>query len=144
MNCNSIQEVIIPEGLYHIKEKAFVNCGMKEITLPSTLDSLGEYSIGYNYDADADEYVAIEGFKMTFYEGNYAAKTYAQNNSFEYEEISMPKMVTNFGVDSKTDSKVTLTWDASEGADGYILKKQIGHTTYVVATITGGTNTICL
>lgn len=46
--CTNLSEINLPEGLLTIGEKAFYGSGLLEMTLPSTLTSIGNYSLAGN------------------------------------------------------------------------------------------------
>ena len=119
--CDNMESVVIPEGLTHIYDGAFVNCGLTEITLPSTVQTVGEHSLGYNYNESTESYEKIDGFKIYCYEKYPAALEYAVNNGFDYEILPLPAMVEGVHQISSTANSITLKWDEVEGADGYVV-----------------------
>lgn len=119
--CDNIESVVIPEGLTHIYDGAFVNCGLTEITLPSTVQTVAEHSLGYNYNESTESYEKIDGFKIYCYEKYPAALEYAVNNGFDYEILPLPAMVEGVHQISSTANSITLKWDEVEGADGYVV-----------------------
>ena len=45
LGCQKLTSVTLPEGLKAIGSRAFAGCGMVELTLPSTLTSIGDYAL---------------------------------------------------------------------------------------------------
>ena len=118
---SSIQEVIIPNSVKTIYEKAFYNCkNIKEITIPSSVENIGEYALGYYYeDYYSDRPRKINDFKI-FGKRGTAAENYAIDNGFTFVEIKEKPKIT---VDEEAKrcsvgSEITIT--ASLNSDEYI------------------------
>lgn len=118
---SSIQEVIIPNSVKTIYERAFYNCkNIKEITIPSSVENIGEYALGYYYeDYYSDRPQKINDFKI-FGKRGTAAENYAIDNGFTFVEIKEKPKIT---VDEEAKrcsvgSEITIT--ASLNSDEYI------------------------
>lgn len=118
---SSIQEVIIPNSVKTIYEKAFYNCkNIKKITIPSSVENIGEYALGYYYeDYYSDRPRKINDFKI-FGKRGTAAENYAIDNGFTFVEIKEKPKIT---VDEESKrcsvgSEITIT--ASLNSDEYI------------------------
>lgn len=118
---SSIQEVIIPNSVKTIYEKAFYNCkNIKKITIPSSVENIGEYALGYYYeDYYSDRPRKINDFKI-FGKRGTAAENYAIDNGFTFVEIKEKPKIT---VDEEAKrcsvgSEITIT--ASLNSDEYI------------------------
>jgi hypothetical protein len=55
-NNKVLQTVTLAEGLTSIPEKAFENCNLKNITLPSTLETIGQYSLSRGFSGTPTVY----------------------------------------------------------------------------------------
>ncbi len=77
--CKGLNSVSLPNTLKKINEFAFVNTGLTEITIPSSVEFIADKSIGYNYDESARQYKAIEGFKV-YYTAGTEGETYAKES----------------------------------------------------------------
>ena len=86
---SGISSVKLNEGTTTIKFWAFIKCGsMKSITIPKSVTSIENQSVGYYHKEDTDPVSKISGFVIYGYTGS-AAETYAKdsNNNFAFIEI---------------------------------------------------------
>lgn len=137
----------IPEGIEVIGEDAFVNTGLKEITIPKTVISIGEHAIGFNrvYNANTAvlEYTAVPDFVITG-EKDTMADGYATANGIKFsdpvaEEAEAAKeaeaaanaqnLIKLKAVNKKMKlkakaakkGKAKLSWKANKNIDGYVV-----------------------
>lgn len=94
--CTSLESVTLNEGLENLGDSAFDTCPAKEIYLPKTLNSIGEFSVGYYYDQDMFDYCKYEDFRIICNEGSLG-HAYAADNGFDFvfaeEETTLPTEV---------------------------------------------------
>ena len=62
--CTSLQELILPEGLYSILPYAFVRCGLRQITLPAGVTQIPPYAF---YQCARLEQIEIRAEKIRIY-----------------------------------------------------------------------------
>ena len=62
--CTSLQELILPEGLYSILPYAFVRCGLRQITLPAGVTQIPPYAF---YQCARLEHIEIRAEKIRIY-----------------------------------------------------------------------------
>ena len=62
--CTSLQELILPEGLYSILPYAFVRCGLRQITLPAGVTQIPPYAF---YQCGQLEHIEIRTEKIRIY-----------------------------------------------------------------------------
>ncbi len=86
-----------PESLKYIGKEAFVNTKTNTITIPETVETIGDYAIGfkktYNNVLEEYEYTPlsknlIEGYADT------AAQKYAQKYNIEFKDLGAPETIT--------------------------------------------------
>lgn len=122
MGDTSLDEVVIPEGCISIGTRAFANCKIKTITLPSTL-----------------AYIAPTAFN-----GNSGMKVYAPIGSYAYDWAVENGFIVGINgvenlqafVDGKT---VILSWPSANGVDGYRISEIISGNSNVLATTSNET-----
>ena len=70
-NCTSLEEILIPEGVEEIPERAFYRChSLKSIQLPSTLRKIGKEAFAFCIQLEdilLPESVVVE--ERAFYKG---------------------------------------------------------------------------
>ena len=88
-NNTALKEVTLNEGLEVIGDSAFDTCALKEIAVPSTVTSIGQFAIGYTYDEEIFDYVYNKDFVVKCEAGS-AAAMYAQDNGFEVAPLIDP------------------------------------------------------
>ena len=79
--------ITLKDGTIGIVDYAFEHCEfLASITIPDSVEYIGEYAVGFIFDEDEWEYKAIDGFKVYGYTGS-EAETYAKENGFAFEDI---------------------------------------------------------
>lgn len=48
VNCTSLQDIILPDNLKTIGESSFGNCALNSVSIPNTVESIGEYAFSEN------------------------------------------------------------------------------------------------
>ena len=78
--CTLIQNILLPEGLKEIGKAAFFDCELTKVTIPKSVETIGETAFGYVYNFDTkSNYFKISCYKDT------AGENYARENGFKYE-----------------------------------------------------------
>ena len=132
--CTSLQDVTIPEKVQTIDESAFEGCSsLKTVDISEGVTTLGKYvfhnctsltsfiipksvaSIGDFCFADDTK------LKVYVYRNSYGA-TYALKNNLNFTYVSIAD-VTGFKAWTPENNSVVLTWNAVDGAEGYIVYK---------------------
>lgn len=107
-----ITAVTLNEGTTTLSKWAFINCkGMKSITIPKSVTSIGAQAVGY-YHAnaeDTDPETKISGFIIYGYKGS-AAETYATNNGFTFIALGETTACTH------TYGNPVWTWNGTSSA----------------------------
>ncbi len=99
----SILSLIIENSVTGIGKDAFLNIDV-DVTIPTSVVSIGEYAFGYNYDGT--KYTKIDGFTITSEEGT-AAERYANANGFDF----VPLTPSDISGDCNNKISFTLTPD---------------------------------
>ena len=153
-----VETVILPENIKEVGASAFGSCkNLKRIEFQSGVKSLGEAAINDNpnlqrvvFKGDAPslgKYMFLGTNKDFVIEVPRKAKGYDQEPWTNYNivyngELKVPEAVANLKSVSAGKQKVKLTWDASEGAEGYLIYAQKnGKYGYVGMTTKGTTFT---
>ena len=153
-----VETVILPENITEVGASVFGSCkNLKRIEFQSGVKSLGEAAINDNpnlqrvvFKGDAPslgKYMFLGTNKDFVIEVPRKAKGYEQEPWTNYkivytEDVKLPEAVTNLKSVSAGKQKVKLTWDASEGAEGYLIYAQKnGKYGYVGMTTKGTTFT---
>lgn len=84
-DCGNLKSVTFKEGFKNLGKEVFLNCAFDEVTLSQSIESIGNYALGYNYDGIY--YKSIENFKVKGYAGT-CAQIYATDNAFEFEDLT--------------------------------------------------------
>lgn len=79
-----VRSVELPDGLTRIGAAAFRGCNLKSIVIPDSVNSIGEYALGYDQDNQLIPYFKIIGAKET------AAETYASDNQIQFVDSKDP------------------------------------------------------
>ena len=113
--CTSLANVYMYQGLKTIGAYAFENTALTKITIPKTVTTMGDYSVGYNYSNST--YTGVTGFTMTGY-AYTAAETYANNNPHitfnpQYESITNTSTISATNI--TLGGSVTVNCSATGG-----------------------------
>ncbi len=79
LNCESLEEVTLPPALEEVLQSAFMGTALTEITIPSSVVSIGYSAFGYKDDENA-----VDGFLIIGDSGS-AAQKYATDTDDEYD-----------------------------------------------------------
>ncbi|MBQ8298003.1 MAG: leucine-rich repeat domain-containing protein [Ruminococcus sp.] len=83
----SLEKVIMQEGLETIEAGAFAVCdSLKNVVVPKSVETVGEYALGYTFNADGSDYEKLSGFTMSVNSGS-AAQDYAEDNDIEHTVV---------------------------------------------------------
>ena len=77
-----IKELKLEEGIKTIGREAFAGCEFDAIEIPRSVTEIGDYALGYDYDAVNETYNKRTGFKISCYKGS-AGEAYAIANGFK-------------------------------------------------------------
>ena len=87
-----VKELQLPESLKSIGEYAFEGCGLKGIIIPASVETIGEYAFGYDrYDTKLDDFYIIG-------QSGSAAENYAKENDmtfYDADSSTVPISVCN-------------------------------------------------
>ncbi len=84
---SNLESVTLPEGIEDIYPEAFFDCtSLKEISVPKSVDYIGENAFGFYWDDEFDAYVAIDNFTINGYEYS-AAYNYADEFGFKFNSL---------------------------------------------------------
>ena len=153
-----VETVILPDSVTEVRKSAFASCpNLKRIEFPREIKSIGDYAVNNTgnlntvvFKGDAPslgKYMFLGTHKDFVIEVPRKAKGYDQEPWTNYkivytEGVRIPEAVTNLKSVSAGKQKVKLTWDASEGAEGYLIYAQKnGKYGYVGMTTKGTTFT---
>ena len=154
----ALETVLLPDSVTEVRRSAFASCpNLKRIEFSREIKSIGDYAVNKTGNLNT---VIFKGDapslgKDVFYSLNNCpiievpkgAKGYDQKPWTNYkivytEGVRIPEAVTNLKSVSAGKQKVKLTWDASEGAEGYLIYAQKnGKYGYVGMTTKGTTFT---
>lgn len=79
LNCESLEEVTLPPALEEVLQSAFMGTALTEITIPSSVVSIGYSAFGYKDDENAVDDFLIIG------DSGSAAQKYATDTDDEYD-----------------------------------------------------------
>lgn len=135
VNCASLTKITVPAatafngehifGYMYGKETPQSSCGYFKADGSTQIYALHIKGVTGN-SADKGEYITQQAITMSVAEGS-AAEKYAKSNKIKYEyaaaadtaktdeKLPAPRNIRA----KKSANKITLTWDAVEGADGY-------------------------
>lgn len=137
-NQTNVTSVSLPVTLKYVNKFAFYNCtGLKKVVIPASVNTIDAYAFGYEI-ADWNDTNAVEvsdldyhgfyyakkitGFTIVGYAGT-AAERYAKQNGFKFEAQKIPT-VTGVKAVPAGKNKVTITWNKTNYAQGYIIYAQ--------------------
>lgn len=105
--CTALTQIKLPDSLESIGNEAFLNCpALKSVTAGYHISFMGDYCLGYTFDTYKYQYIPVEGFTVSGYDGSLA-EYYAQENGFEF--ISLGDAVYYVLGDVNSDGSVTVT-----------------------------------
>ena len=136
--CPSLTSVTIPSSITIIGEDAFVNTGLKEIKIPSSVKTIGDHAVGFNYDYDEDVFMPVAGFTIYGTTGS-EAENYAKRFNIKFvdkdaeakkaaEEAAAKKaaaikeakaLKTKTKAKALKNHKATVSWKKVSKANGY-------------------------
>lgn len=80
--CSSLNKLVIPDSINTIGTEAFYLCGsLKSVNIPYSVKTIGDKAFGYGSRGKP-----VNGFSISGYD-NSTAKTYALNNSIEFNSL---------------------------------------------------------
>lgn len=129
-DCYNLSKVTLREGIETIGEFAFANCAMTEIELPSSLQKMGYYSVGFLAD---EEYVYwIKDFTIYGLPGS-VAELYADTLDVKFK-LGAPVLDSVIN----TDSGIRVSFNLINNANGYyrVYRKTAGKSWSKLADIT--------
>ena len=153
-----VETVILPDSVTEVRRSAFASCpNLKRIEFSREIKSIGDYAVNNTgnlntvvFKGDAPSIgkdVFSSRNNCPIIEVPKGGKGYDQEPWTNYkivytEGVRIPEAVTNLKSVSAGKQKVKLTWDASEGAEGYLIYAQKnGKYGYVGMTTKGTTFT---
>ena len=155
----ALETVLLPDSVTEVRRSAFASCpNLKRIEFSREIKSIGDYAVNntgnlntviFKGDAPSlgkDVFYTSEDQNLII-EVPRGAQGYDQEPWTNYkivytEGVRIPEAVTNLKSVSAGKQKVKLTWDASEGAEGYLIYAQKnGKYGYVGMTTKGTTFT---
>lgn len=90
---SNLTDIFIPDSIVKIGSSALQGCiNLKSVTIPASVTDIGNYAIGYTYDADFDEETwkwvckKIDEFTVCGYTGT-AAEKYANEHDLLFEAL---------------------------------------------------------
>lgn len=89
--CVNLEEIDLPYGLKEIFLLAFLDCGMRRVYIPPTVEKIGQRAFGYKWNEDKsklftdERIVRTDNFVIAGEKGS-AAERYAAENGFEFVE----------------------------------------------------------
>ncbi len=119
-NNPNIVSIILPEGLETIDGLGIFNCtNLKEITIPSTVVSIGNCALGYYYDRAEDKFNRIDSLVICGKPGT-AAESYAKDNGFRFVDSTQLNNKSSISSESvPVNTAVTVSGKASGGKGSY-------------------------
>lgn len=105
--CTALKEVKLPDSLEALGTEAFLNCtSLKSVIVGYNVEFMGDACLGYSFDTYKYQYIPVEGFTISGYEGSLA-QHYAQENGFHFK--SLGDAVYYVLGDVNGDGSVTVT-----------------------------------
>ncbi|MBQ9179473.1 MAG: leucine-rich repeat protein, partial [Firmicutes bacterium] len=123
-NCKNITEVVLPDTITTIGIGAFVNTGLKRITIPDSVKSIISESVGtYQKTEESDELTTVKGF-VIYAKNNPVAEDYAYSMGIKYIDGKRAKAFkTTMKAKRAKGKKVRLTWTKNKYVTGYQIYK---------------------
>ena len=101
-NCGKLSEIMLPENVTTIGESAFYGCGLAEVTIPSNVTEIADYSFARNTD-----------LKSIIFEGS-APVIAAHAFSGVKAKVAYPDGESSWNKDTKQNYGGTLQWGDTE------------------------------
>lgn len=119
--------VTIPNTMTVIRDSAFANTGLKKVSIPSSVEDIGETAFGYVITQDAEtmdyDVKKVPGFTIYAKSASVGAQ-YAHDNGFRLiTEVTAKKMRASLKAKALKKRKVRLTWKKQPYATGYQIYK---------------------
>lgn len=93
-DCFSLSNVTIPENVYKIGNYAFYGCPLQPLTIMSKTIEIGDYALGYIYNAETDEYEVDPQFTISSF-ADTTANQYAVSFGVGFIALDEEKLVGN-------------------------------------------------
>lgn len=101
-DCKELCSVNIPDSVTHIGSWAFLGCdNLMSITIPASVTDIEWGAVGWQV-SDEGEWNMIDGFTIYGYTGT-AAETYANENGFNFVELSNEPVYGDVNCDGEID-----------------------------------------
>ena len=131
--CTALTGITLPEGVTELMNGAFYGCtGLKHITIPKSLTTIG-VNVFEGCSSLTDIYYNGTPESWAKLEDSVGGIERSVNSVIHYAGEEMPitlPAVSGLNATPTGMNTVTLTWNKSEGADGYLILrggKQIGY-----------------
>lgn len=95
---SSILNIVIADGVTSLGDNAFVNVQADEVSVPASIQDIGQYALGYSYSGGT--YTKIPGFTIVAASGSIA-EIYAESNGFTFTSTT-PKALEGICGDGVT------------------------------------------
>lgn len=86
--CSQLKAVTLPKYLKSVGAYAFAGTSLTEITIPASVQTIGQCAFGYYYDEYVDEDKVVDGFRIYGY-ADTAAETYAHENNIDFYDLTV-------------------------------------------------------
>ena len=124
-------KVTIPDTVTTIEANTFLGNGLKEVTIPDSVQEIGSRAFGYTYTQDPETgdivYNKVPGFVIY---GTYGSEAYAYayNNGFKFVDKKRNAAALKVKITAKSLKKkrVKLTWKKTTGVSGFEVYKATG------------------
>ncbi len=138
--CTGMTEVVLPTGLSIIGQAAFAGTGLKEITIPASVEEIGYSAFGYEVDMTT----TVKNFTI-YGESGSAAQKYAADSDEEYSYQNSFSFVTVQNADivrgGRGQEDLSATEEISEEDDSNVViteeKKKGFNSKYLLLGISG-------
>ncbi len=126
-NCNNLCEISFSVDLKVIGAASFHGTGLKEVTIPNGVESIGEKAFGYYSEGDI-EFVRCEDFVIKG-KSETTAQSYADENDFEFidEAPIAPKIFYGYA----DTVAISIFWYNNVDADYYEIYRKTEDTDYI-------------
>ena len=104
---SSLTAVKLPDSLTSVGKYALYDCpGLKEVTVPASVDTIGERALGFCYDYTTHTMAPVEGFVICCFRDT-AAHRYAVNNGLDF--LLLDGMAAKISLNVKYDKEYDLS-----------------------------------